>query len=66
MNKKFTLPKIKNELYLGIFILMLKVYGEASSILSFYNDTLDTILATVGIKTSPIPRSAPDKTSINT
>ena len=49
MNKKFTLPKIKNELYLGIFILMLKVYGEASSILSFYNDTLDTILATVGI-----------------
>lgn len=49
MNKKFSLPKIKNELYLGIFILMLKVYGEASSILSFYNDTLDTILATVGI-----------------
>lgn len=49
MNKKFTLPKIKNELYLGIFILMLKVYGEASSILSFYNATLDTILATVGI-----------------
>ena len=49
MNKKFALPKIKNELYLGILILMLKVYGEASSILPFYNDNFDTMLAMLGI-----------------
>lgn len=49
MNKGFTLPKIKNELYLGVFILILKVYGEASSILPFYNDNLDTLLAVAGI-----------------
>ncbi len=49
MSKIFALPKIKNELYFGIFVLILKVYGEASSILPFYNDTIDTLLAVIGV-----------------
>ena len=49
MNSVFTIPKIKNELYFGIFILILKVYGQASSILPFYNDTLDTVLSVIGV-----------------
>ncbi|WP_432629600.1 hypothetical protein [Brotaphodocola sp.] len=49
MNAKFMLPKIKNFLYCGVFILILKVYGSASSILPFYNDNIDTVLAILGV-----------------
>lgn len=48
MRKKKELPKISNFLYLGIFILILKTYGAASSIIPFYNELLDTCLSLFG------------------
>ncbi len=47
-NKIIKMPKIHNMLYMGLLIMIIKVYANASSIL-IYNDNVDTLLSVVGI-----------------
>ena len=47
-NKIIKMPKIPNMLYMGLLIMIIKVYANASSIL-IYNDNVDTLLSVVGI-----------------